>query len=320
MQRDRLAPVAIELKPLDITPYRRGNTGVAYVTTFDSGRPGPHVMVNALTHGNELCGAHALHFLFANEVRPMRGALTLSFANVAAYEAFDPDYPFFSRFIDEDFNRVWDEDVLEGPNESAELARARALRPIVDSADCLLDIHSTDLAQPPMLICGGQAKGRELARALGYPAHVVTDAGHAAGRRLRDYGPFDDPKSPKTAMLVECGQHFAAEAARVAIQTTLRFLRHFDLVDPAFLAPHLEEERLAPQVMVDVTEAVTAAGDAFTFVEDYRGFETILKAGTLIARDGEREVRTPYDDCVLVMPARSPAKGLTAVRLGRVVG
>lgn len=303
---------------MDLTCYRSGNTGVEYVTTFDSGRPGPRVMVNALTHGNELCGAYALIFLFENEVRPVRGTLTLSFANVAAYEAFDADYPFFSRLVDEDLNRVWDEDVLERSHLSTELARARALRPIVDSVDCLLDIHSTDLAQPPMLICGRRAKGLELARALGYPAHVVMDAGHASGRRLRDYGPFDDPKSPKTAMLVECGQHFAAAAARAAIQTTLRFLRHFELVDPAFLGRHLEEGPLASQALIDVTEAVTATTDAFAFVEDYRGFETIPKAGTLIARDGAREVRTPYDDCVLVMPARSPAKGLTAVRLGRV--
>ena len=42
----------IELIPPDIEPYRAGNTGVDYVTTFDSGSAGPHVLVTALTHGN----------------------------------------------------------------------------------------------------------------------------------------------------------------------------------------------------------------------------------------------------------------------------
>jgi len=42
-------------------------------------------------------------------------------------------------------------------------------------------------------------------------------------------------------------------------------------------------------------------------------------AGTLLARDGAREIRTPYDDCVLVMPTRRPRRGETAVRLGRRV-
>ena len=44
------APAAVQLALPDLAPYRSGNTGVPYVTTFDSGRPGPHVLVNALTH------------------------------------------------------------------------------------------------------------------------------------------------------------------------------------------------------------------------------------------------------------------------------
>jgi hypothetical protein len=43
----------------------------------------------------------------------------------------------------------------------------------------------------------------------------------------------------------------------------------------------------------------------------------IPKVGTVIAHDGSREVRTPYDNCVLVMPTRRITKGQTAVRLGR---
>jgi hypothetical protein len=31
-------------------------------------------------------------------------------------------------------------------------------------------------------------------------------------------------------------------------------------------------------------------------------------------------VRTPYDDCVLIMPSRRSGRGQTAVRLGRYVG
>ena len=40
---------------------------------------------------------------------------------------------------------------------------------------------------------------------------------------------------------------------------------------------------------------------------------------TLIGRDNGHEVRTPYDDCVLIMPSRRLARGQTAVRLGRYV-
>src|ERR1700716_1174955 len=84
---------AIELTPPDISAYREGNTGIPYVTTLDSGKPGPNVMINAVTHGNELCGAIAVDFLFKEKVRPTHGKLTLSFLNVADYHSFDKHNP-----------------------------------------------------------------------------------------------------------------------------------------------------------------------------------------------------------------------------------
>ena len=38
-----------------------------------------------------------------------------------------------------------------------------------------------------------------------------------------------------------------------------------------------------------------------------------------MAHDGDRPIATPYDDCVLVMPAEGCQPGQTAVRLGRVL-
>src|SRR3546814_5886334 len=83
----------IELTAPDIAPYKAGNTGIDYVTCFDSGRPGPHVMIAAVVHGNELCGAIALDWLFRHDVKPLKGKLSLGFMNVAAYPSFDPANP-----------------------------------------------------------------------------------------------------------------------------------------------------------------------------------------------------------------------------------
>jgi len=104
---------AVELSPPDIEPYRAGNTGIDYVTSLESGQPGPHVLVTALTHGNEICGAIALDRLFRAELRPSRGKLTLAFDNVAAYHSFDHRMPTASRFVDEDFNRLWSAATLD---------------------------------------------------------------------------------------------------------------------------------------------------------------------------------------------------------------
>ena len=116
---------AIELQRPDIAPWKEGGTGVDWVHVFDSGRPGPRVMVQALTHGNEICGAIALDRLLRLAARPVRGKLVLAFANVEAFRKFDPANPYASRFVDEDFNRVWTREVLDGSRDSVELRRAR---------------------------------------------------------------------------------------------------------------------------------------------------------------------------------------------------
>jgi len=304
----------------DIAPYRRGNTGIDYVHTFDSGCPGPHVMINALTHGNEVCGAYAVDQLFRWETRPARGKLTLSFANVDAFSRFSPERPADSRWVDEDFNRVWSDDKLDGPRASAELTRARALRPVVAAADLLFDLHSMHLPAPPVTIAGPHAKGRELARRLGLPAFVISDSGHATGARMRDYGAFGDPASPRNALLVECGQHGERGAAQTALDSSLAFLREAGIMADSFFDAHPVPARV-PQKFIQVTHPVIIRSGRFEFVQRYTGMEMIGRAGTVIAHDDGEPVTTPYDDCILVMPAplRYVRPGFTAVRLGKAI-
>jgi predicted deacylase len=311
----------VELVPPDIEPYRAGNTGINYVTTFEASAPGPHVVVTALTHGNEICGAIALDRLFRAEVRPRRGRLTLAFNNVMAYREFDPRYPIASRYVDEDFNRLWSPATLDGPRQSMELARARMMRPIIDAADLLLDLHSMQYATAPLMLAGLLPRSRDLARQVGIPELIMCDAGHAAGPRMRDYGGFGDPAGTKTALLIECGQHWERRAAEVAMDVTLRFLIATGSVqrdDVAALGgPDFDAH--PRQRVIEVTEAVTISGDRFDFAGDFRGLEVLEKKGALIGHDGEREVRTPYDNCILIMPSRRLVRGQTAVRLGRYV-
>jgi predicted deacylase len=312
---------AIELTPPDIEPYRVGNTGVEYVTTFDSGTAGPHVLVTALTHGNEICGAIALDRLFRAGLRPRQGKLTLAFDNVDAYRNFDTRVPIASRFVDEDFNRLWAPSTLDSNRKSTELARARALRPFVDAADFLLDIHSMQYATAPLMLAGTLDRSLALARRVGIPELIMCDPGHAAGPRMRDYGGFGDSASPKTALLIEAGQHWERRAAEVATDVMLRFLvtlGTLSLEDARSLGgPDFDAH--PRQRTIQVTEAITITGANFEFVEDFRGLEVLPQKGTLIGRENGREVRTPYDNCVLIMPSRRLVKGQTAVRLGRYV-
>jgi predicted deacylase len=296
----------------DLEPYRAGNTGIPYVMSFAAERPGPHVMLMALTHGNEICGAVALDLLLREQVRPSRGRLTLGFANIAAYRHFAPTHPLHGRFVEEDFNRLWDEATLDGPRRSIELTRARELRPLIDEVDLLLDLHSMSEPSPPLMLAGLSGKSLALARRVGAPAIVMRDRGHAAGKRLRDYRKFADETAPDTALLVECGAHWQREAAATATEIARRFLVASGAVEGE-LAP------APPQRLLEVTHAMTVASGDFTLLRPLRGLETIAKAGTAIARDGGATIATPYDDCVIVMPSAQAARGETALRFGRFV-
>lgn len=320
-------PVPIELQAPDLSRWASGNTGTPYVWHFDSGQAGPRVMVQALTHGNEICGAIALDELLGCQAswRPRRGSLTLAFGNIAAYAHWDPAEPDRSRYVDEDLNRVWADEVLQGPRDSVELRRARALRPFVDAADLLLDIHSMREPCTPLMVCGttgrGGDKGAALSRQLQVPPLLLIDTGHPAGLRLIERGAFADPLHARRAVLIECGQHWERAAADVARQTLLRFLGHSGVLEPGFIEARLRPFSRTPpprQRLLRVTEAVVARSTQFRFVREFRGLELIARAGELIATDGAHQVRAPYDDTVLVMPGMTNLKaGMTTVRLGR---
>ena len=308
----------VELQAPDISRWKHSGTGVDWVHTFDSGQQGPNVLLQALTHGNEICGAIALDWLLAQNWRPQIGRLTLVFANVQAYASFDPADPFRSRFVDEDYNRVWADEALFSKRDSAELRRAREVRPFVDAADFLLDIHSMSEACRALMVCGTVDKNADCARALGVPADLLIDTGHPAGLRMVERGGFSDPASPKRALLVECGQHWERAAADVAVDTLVRFLGLTGLADAAWVAAHTRVPLPAQQRLVRVTEAVVARSSSFHFLVPTEGLSVIAWAGTPLARDGEHVWTTPYDNTVLVMPGTKNLKaGGTAVRLGR---
>jgi predicted deacylase len=312
----------IEISPPDISAYRAGNTGVEFVSVLDSGLAGPNVMIQALTHGNEFCGAIALDTLLRDGLKPRAGKLTIAFANVAAYARFDFKDPDRSRYIDEDYNRVWADGALRGERDSAELRRARELRPFVDAADFLLDLHSMHEPCAPIMVCGTVDKGAQFAKRIGVPECLLLDTGHPAGLRMIERGGFGDPASPRTAVLIECGQHWDRSSVDVAVDTVLRFLAVTGTCDDAYVKPRLRIAPAARQRVVRVTEPVVAKSMAFRFARPFRGLEVIPKADTPIAYDedasGETVWRSPYDDCVLVMPSlRHKKAGTTMVRLGR---
>ncbi len=312
-----------DLPAPDLGAWRSGNTGIEGVWQFDSHRPGRHVMISALVHGNEVCGAWALKDLLEAGVRPRQGMLTLVFCNLEAFDRFDPQSHDASRFVDEDLNRQWTDERIDAA-DTRERRRARALRPFVAAADWLLDLHSMHEPSAPLLLTGVQPRNLTLARAMRSPEHVVVDAGHQDGVRMRDYGRFglgDEAGGDTRSLLVECGFHGDPASRAVAQDQCVRFLEQSGVVDAATLFAQLPGWRLpdAPrQWALEVTGAVVARSGNFRFAAPYTGLEVLDKAGTVIGDNDGVPVTTPFDDCVLVMPSvRQARTGVTVVRYAR---
>lgn len=301
---------SVDVPPPDLSPYVPGNTGITGFTCLESGISGPHVVLMSLIHGNEYTGAMVLAELLSSGFRPQRGRLTIGFANLAAYARFDPENPIASRYIDEDMNRLWDDFTLFGLRHSQELDRAREIRPIIDSADILLDLHSMFWPSDPLFLCGTSEPGRALGLQLGTPALVITDTGHASGRRLIEYGRFTEsgPQSA-TSLLLEAGPHWHQETLLQCKHTVQALLRHVGMLSQPTTATI---SRCA-----EVVKTITARTNRFQFVRDFRGGDIIAKAGTVIAYDGDQEIYTPEDNLIMVMPSLKVGYGHTAVRLAK---
>ena len=301
----------LEVLPRDLSAYRQGNTGVDYVHRFASGRPGPHVLINALTHGNEICGMVAATHLLDTGVRPKIGTLTVSFANVQAYEAFDIDRPYDNRQLVHNLNRIWSPAMLDGDAQSPELHRARALRPVLAAADSILDIHSTRAPVQPFWVYPEVERNAALTQAVGSPlVHLVMPPGAAPGTGVMSYGRHGDPASDSQgAVVVECGQHFARSAADLATDVTLRFLAHHGLIDALPVPADSVSARRFRLLEVHLVQT-----PQFAFTRPVIGFETFAQ-GELIATDAGREIRSPCDDCTIFMPTRDPVVGREGVYL-----
>jgi predicted deacylase len=304
------------INPPDLTPWLAGDHGIPGVITRESGRPGPHVVLLSLMHGNEFAGAIVLDRLLRHDLMPARGKLSFVFVNLAAFQKFDPQTPTWSRFIDEDINRLWEEPILSSPRHSVELDRARELRPLIDQADVILDLHSMLWPSDPLILCGPTARGRTLGQGMGWPPLVVADTGHANGARLIDYVWLS--RSDATAVLVEAGQHWRPETVEATAASVSGLLWYLGLVDTETdLLPRSQPNQQSQFALV--TDVVTARTSSFSFLRAWYGGEVVAARNTVIAVDGSTEIRTPYDNCLLVMPSLRPGRGHTAVRLAKVM-
>jgi len=114
------------------------------------------------------------------------------------------------------------------------------------------------------------------------------------------------------------GKAESTAQAEVAVDTLFRFLQATGAVNASICKSHTRLALPAVQRLIRVTEAVVAKSMDFRFPYLFKGLEVVPRAGTVVATDGTTVWKTPYDDCVMVMPSLAHVKpGTTVLRLGR---
>ncbi|WP_176440346.1 M14 family metallopeptidase [Boseongicola aestuarii] len=306
----------VEYAPVDISEYADGNIGIPYVWSYDSKQPGPHVMICGIMHGNEIAGAEILVRMLKNTVRPENGRITFCFGNPDAYARFDCAAPYLNRFIDADINRVWGPELEDPYNQGSEVRRARALRPIVDTVDYLLDIHTMQGRGRPVALIQGKTAALDLIANITSIPIVLTGTMHQAERlRLRDYAQFGDPDDKAVAIQLEAGQHWEASAIAQGELIAMDFLECVGVL------PRQSKPRAQKQLHLEVVEIVLPKGGIFEYAKDFENGTFFPHRGALLGFSGpERvEVLTPIDNCYFIMPVHFRLDGGSCGRFARSI-
>jgi predicted deacylase len=268
--------------------------GVTRIST-DPAWPRPHVLIVGALHGNERCGLVAIERLRdaaqLGELRWSGGTLVLVHGNLHASEVG-------TRHTDggADLNRLFDyafEASLPPEQWSHEHRRAVELRPIVDDADALLDLHSATAETPPFAIATAAASSYELARQLGLGWVVRGWEGPGLVGDQVMLSVLTRKGFPGVA--VECGQHEDPAAGDVGYRCARRFLVAAGvLVDnPGSLPP------TPGPLLLRLTEVIKKPSPSFRFVRPIRGLER-LERGALIGGDEALEVRLRHASYALI--------------------
>lgn len=281
----------------DLSAYEKGNTGIPFAFTFESGKPGPHVLITGLSHGNEPGGRDAVTTLI-DRVRPEAGTLSLALLNLAAYHASNGVDPYGTRFIETDFNRVWDDRILDGDTTTIEIARARQVRPLVAKADVLLDIHATPYEAAPFFVLKPGSKGVALAEALGAPrTRILFEQGSVHQPTITNYNRFSDPNDPAVALSVETGLFFAKTSAEAGLSTAIRLLRLKGLIGPETHEDLVTWSESGPVRRVRVLNPEIVATNDIALIFRPDSFRPYPK-GAIVAFDGDRPIAAPFDGAV----------------------
>lgn len=300
------------------------------ISRYDSGVPGPLFIAVGGMHGNEPAGVFAAEGLFDELERhrvPLRGRFVALRGNRAALAAE-------TRYIEEDFNRVWTAEkvaALDRQTASADGAEEGELRDMLQTllalfdepiggrppeGVVLLDLHSTSGPSQPFLCMADTLQNRRVALGLGVP--VILGLEEALPGTLLDWM----SEQGHVAIAFEGGTHKSKAIEACHRAAILCALEAAGLVDSGAMDIDRERERLRsmarglPEIVEVLERHGTEPGDGFEMDPGWQSFEPV-KRGERLAAD-RTGVLVAERDGRMLLP-RYQAQGNDGYFLGRDV-
>ncbi|MDX2175188.1 MAG: succinylglutamate desuccinylase/aspartoacylase family protein [Candidatus Sumerlaeia bacterium] len=278
--------------------------------SYDSGRPGPLLLVTAGLHGNEPAGLRAVEAV----LRQLRSSRPPIAWRVAAFAGNMAAIRENKRYIDRDLNRLWHSDIVEGlrngaisPTETAEHAELAELVDLLfaeaDNATGsvhLLDLHTFSAPGYPFCCIGDTLQNRRFARAM--PLTTILGLEEQLDGTSMEYL----NERGFTTLIVEGGQHEDPRAAGV-LEATFWYalvaagcLRRQDAPGLAAHLRHLRDARGGLPYVLEVRyrHAIRPV-DGFAMRPGYTNFQPIKKSEHL-ADDSGGAVRAPFTGYILM--------------------
>jgi predicted deacylase len=260
---------------------------------FDSGKPGPALLILGAVHGNEKCGTHAIGRLV---MEMHAGVFQLEAGKLVLAPICNPEaYRLDRRYIDANLNRV----VRKHDDPSAyEHKIANELAALIDSCDYMLDLHSyTSGARPFLFVEYDTPEERAFAAAMQIPFWVTGWNGLYAGQGSELYQGDTCTyafQQGKVALLVECGQHADPASAHVAYRCIRAALAHFGMAKPV-------ETLAVPQPQVSRLHSMVVKQKEGKLLHPWQHLDPIKKGTPVIQYDDGEVYEAPVDG-VVIMP------------------
>lgn len=259
---------------------------------------GPTVVILGGIHGNERVGVTVLESLRAllNPDR-INGVLHLILGNPRAYKEN-------KRFIDTDLNRLFGSGfspTIQKKEGNYEERCARELAAVLQSADFLLDIHSTIKPSVPFIFTNANDDHMALARLFHTPYIVSPASGFAPKELASSTDNFVDSHGG-IGITYESGWHKDSSSFEQVLKNTLTFLKKVGCMRDNDVGARLEisiSETSSQHLFIQ--DHIIAHTDHFVFAKDFNNFDTVV-AGEVIARDGSvdgNEVRAEQNAFII---------------------